>query len=34
MSARMAFLKIPVDLISRGGLKARDSHIRGESMAL
>jgi predicted nucleotidyltransferase len=28
------FLKIPVDLISRGGLKARDSHIREEAMAL
>lgn len=28
------FLRIPVDLVSRGGLKARDSHIREESMAL
>ena len=28
------FLKIPVDLVSRRGLKPRDSHIREESMAL
>lgn len=28
------FLKTPVDLISRRGLKARDSHIREESRAL
>ncbi|MEK6647887.1 MAG: nucleotidyltransferase family protein [Actinomycetota bacterium] len=28
------FLKTKVDLISRGGLKARDTHIREESMAL
>lgn len=28
------FLKIKVDLVSRGGLKARDTHIREESMAL
>jgi len=28
------FLKIPVDLISRGGLKPRDFHIREEAMAL
>ena len=28
------FLKTKVDLVSRGGLKARDAHIREESMAL
>lgn len=28
------FLKSKVDLVSRGGLKARDTHIREESMAL
>lgn len=28
------FLKTKVDLVSRGGLKARDTHIREESMTL
>ena len=28
------FLKLKVDLVSRGGLKAQDTHIREESMAL
>ena len=28
------FLKIPVDLVSRRGLKSRDSHIHEEAMAL
>ena len=28
------FLKIPVDVISMGGLKKRDSHIREEALAL
>lgn len=28
------FLKVSVDLVSRRGLKPRDSHIRVESMAL
>lgn len=29
-----AFLKMPVDVISMGGLKPRDNHIREEAMAL
>lgn len=28
------FLKMPVDLVSRGGLKPRDTHIREESLAI
>jgi len=28
------FLKTPVDLVSRGGLKPRDTHIREESMKI
>lgn len=28
------FLKMPVDVISMGGLKARDNHIREEALAL
>lgn len=28
------FLKLPVDLVSREGLKPRDSHIREEALAL
>ena len=28
------FLKLPVDLVSRGGLKPRDTHIREESLAI
>lgn len=28
------FLKVPVDLVSRGGLKPRDTHIREESLTI
>jgi predicted nucleotidyltransferase len=29
-----AFLKTQVDVVSRGGLKPRDAHIRAEALAL